>query len=280
MACYHPWQRDRKDGVRQRLPCGQCIGCRLERSRQWAVRMMHEASLYDANCVVTLTYDDAHLPARSSLDRRAFPLFMRRLRKRGVKARYFHCGEYGDKGRPHYHGCLFGHDFPDKALGPPSKSGAPQWFSSELEGLWPYGISAIGSLNFESAAYIARYVTKKVTGSRAREHYERVDERTGEVYELEPEFATMSRRPGIAKGWFDAFVSDAYPADEVIVRGVPCKPPRYYDQLLKDAVPELSEEVVRARSAGRDYQNASAKRLRVREVCTEARLSLSPRSIE
>lgn len=44
-----------------KLPCGQCIGCRLERSRQWAMRCVHEASLYEKNCFITLTYDDSHL---------------------------------------------------------------------------------------------------------------------------------------------------------------------------------------------------------------------------
>ena len=94
------------------VPCGQCIGCRLERSRQWAVRCIHEASLHEDNCFITLTYDDAHLPTDLSLNVSHFQKFMKRLRKRfGEGIRFFHCGEYGENfGRPHYHACLFTSD--------------------------------------------------------------------------------------------------------------------------------------------------------------------------
>jgi len=105
------------------LPCRQCIGCRLEYSRQWAIRCLHEASLYDENCYITLTYDDQKLPEsydiKNGLDLSHFQLFMKRLRKKyGAKIRFFHCGEYGeDRGRPHFHACIFNHDFQDKKNG-------------------------------------------------------------------------------------------------------------------------------------------------------------------
>ena len=38
------------------LPCGSCVSCRLAYSRSWAIRCMHEASLHDRNCFLTLTY--------------------------------------------------------------------------------------------------------------------------------------------------------------------------------------------------------------------------------
>lgn len=240
---------------------------------------MHEASLHDRNCVVTLTYDDAHLPADGSLDREAFPRFVRRLRKRGVRTRYFHCGEYGEAfSRPHYHGCLFGYDFPGRELVAPSKSGAAQWVSRELDRLWPFGFATIGTLNFESAAYIARYVTKKVTGQRAQEHYERLNPLTGELVQVEAEFATMSRRPGIGHGWLAKYGREVYPSDEVIVRGRAAKPPRYYDK-------QLSEEEFAPIKAARfvesfgQLSNGSADRLHVREVCAKARLNLHSRSL-
>lgn len=239
---------------------------------------MHEAQLHDANCVVTLTYDDDHLPRDGSLDKPAFPKFIRRLRKAGGVVRYFHCGEYGELGRPHYHGCLFGHDFADKALCEPSKSGADQWVSAALDGLWPYGIAKIGSLNFESAAYIARYVTKKVTGRAAEGHYARVDDETGEIVQIEPEFATMSRRPGIGRSWFDAFKSDVYPSDEVICRGRSAKPPRYYDKLLSEDELAPIKSARLLESVGQ-LGNGSAARLHVREVCTKSRLNLHRGSV-
>ena len=131
MACYKPlraWQcangdvvfaeLGRFDITRQLdLPCGQCVGCRLERSRQWAMRCLHEAKMHDRNCFVTLTYNNDNVPADRSLNYRDFQLFMKRLRFhfRGVPIRFYMCGEYGeDFGRPHFHACLFGLDFPDK----------------------------------------------------------------------------------------------------------------------------------------------------------------------
>lgn len=275
MPCFHPWLRSQADYFR--LPCGQCIGCRLERSRQWAVRIMHEASLYDANCFITLTYDDAHLPADGSLDRRAFPLFMRRLRKTGVKARYYHCGEYGEQGRPHYHGCIFGYNFPDRV----------QWTtrnslrvdrSATLERLWSMGISEIGSLTFESAAYVARYVTKKITGAKAASHYERVDPCSGELIQLEPEFGTMSNRPGIGAGWIDKFHAEVFPSDEVIVRGHAARPPRYYQDRRAKADPLQIEAVQEQRCDQRVFR--SDVQLSVSEVCVKARMNLfSKRSL-
>ena len=94
------------------LPCGQCIGCRLERSRQWAMRCLHEASLYDSNSFITLTYDDSNLPYGGSLNYEDFQKFMKRLRKRiNSKVRFYMGGEYGSEGtmRPHFHACLFGY---------------------------------------------------------------------------------------------------------------------------------------------------------------------------
>lgn len=209
------------------VPCGQCIGCRLERSRQWAVRCMHEASLYESNCSVTLTYADEHVPPGGSLDRRAFPLFMRRLRKRGAEVRTFYCGEYGERlGRPHYHALLFNWVFPD-AVGVRDAGAYLARRSPMLEELWPFGLSEIGEANFEMAAYVARYVTKKVTGARAAEHY------GGKV----PEFAGMSRRPGIGAAWFDRFHREVYTGDSVIANGRECRPPRYYDERLKQRDP-------------------------------------------
>ena len=96
-----------------------------------------------------------------------------------------------------------------------------------MEELWPYGLSEIGSVTFESAAYVARYITKKVTGDNSFEHYDG----------RQPEFITMSRRPGIGREWFDRFSSDVYPADSCFIRNtltgtLKAKPPKYYDYLF------------------------------------------------
>lgn len=206
------------------LPCGQCVGCRLERSRQWAVRCMHEASLYEDNSFLTLTYNNENIPQNGSLVKSHFQDFMKRLRKSVApkRVRYYHCGEYGSQTkRPHYHALLFGHDFEDKKYFS-GKAANSIYTSDSLSGLWPYGFSVSGAVTFESAAYVARYILKKVTGERAADHY------LGRT----PEYTTMSRRPGIGKGWYEKYKADVYPRDGVVVRGHTTRPPRFYDTLL------------------------------------------------
>jgi len=255
------------------LPCGRCIGCRLERSRQWALRCVHEASLYEDNCFITLTYDDFHLPSDGSLVKRDFQLFMKRFRKRfGNGIRFFHCGEYGERfQRPHYHAAIFNFDFPDKELFK-TKQGIKLFVSDALRELWPFGFSTVGSLTFESAAYVARYVMKKVSGPSADDHYK------GRL----PEYTTMSRRPGIGKDWFDLYSSDVYPSDECIVRGRSCKPPRYYDSLLESDNPDLLAQIKvnRQTAALLRVVDNSTERLLVRERCKELQISKLVRELD
>lgn len=252
------------------LPCGRCVGCRLERSRQWAMRCVHEASLYEENCFITLTYEK--IPVGGSLDKSEFQRFMKRLRKAVGPVRFYHCGEYGEKnGRPHYHALLFGYDFPDKVLHS-EKNGNKVWTSEILSKVWPFGFSLIGSVTFESAAYVARYIMKKITGEPAAEHYQ------GRI----PEYTTMSRRPGIGKKWFDEFKTDVFPSDGVVVRGVECKPPRYYDNLLDKIDPLMYNEVKaeRKREGLRASSDNDSFRLRVKEECVEAKIKLLVRPME
>lgn len=298
MTCYAPLEAWRIHGetklrftyspradVKEKLqvPCGQCIGCRLERSRQWAIRCIHEAQLHPKNCFITLTYAPEHLPSPPSLDVRDFQLFMKRLRKKyGSKIRFFHCGEYGEKyGRPHYHACLFNFDFPDKRLWR-ENNGFRIYTSSSLEELWPFGFSTIGDVTFESAAYVARYIMKKITGKNSDAHYERLDPLTGEIYQAKPEYITMSRRSGIAAGWFEKYHTDVYPSDFVIVRGVKMRPPRFYDNRFKNLRPLDFEEIQYQRflDAQKNLDNNTPDRLNVRHECQKARLQKLPRNLE
>lgn len=218
------WKRTQSNkGETLYVPCGQCIGCRLERSRQWAIRCVKEASLYDDNCFLTLTYKDEKLPKDGSLKLEHWQLFFKRLRKRyGNEIRYFHCGEYGEKfQRPHYHAIVFNHDFKDKELFS-NNEGNKIYTSKELESLWDHGYATIGDVNFKSASYVARYCLKKVSGEKKEDHYKG----------RKPEYTTMSRRPGIGSKWYDKFKSDVFPSDYMIVNGVKCKPPKFFDYLL------------------------------------------------
>ena len=256
------------------VPCGQCIGCRLEKSRQWAMRIMHEASLYEENAFITLTYDDEHLPRGGSLDKTAFPKFIRSLRKRlDTKVRYYHAGEYGDSfGRPHYHAILFGFDFADKY--PWSiRDGYPVWRSDTLEDIWDVGRSEIGAVTFESAAYVSRYCTKKVTGPKADEYYS-VTLETGEVVHVQPEYATMSRRPGIGAEWYEQNKCEVYPADSVVVRGKLVKPPRFYDGMFELEEPSKMAAVKRSRCKAKKPEEQRSSRLLASRTVKEAEMEL------
>ncbi len=303
MACYHPitaWRSKQLNPTGKRslvfqikdaidddpvvIPCGQCVGCRLERSRQWAIRCVHEASLYDSNCFITLTYNDDCLPSDRSLDVREFQLFMKRLRKKyGSKIRFFHCGEYGEQyGRPHYHACLFNFDFPDKELWKTTKTGDRLYTSESLQALWPFGYSTIGDVTFESAAYVARYIMKKVTGEKADDHYVSVDKSTGEVLgKRKPEYTTMSRRPGLGKAWLERFNADVYPGDFVVLNGKKMRPPKYYDAQLQASDPYLFEQLKDNREllSYEHIDNCTPDRLLVRETVQLARLKNLPREL-
>lgn len=222
------------------LPCGQCIGCRIDKSREWAMRCVHEASLHKDNCFITLTFNEENYPKNGSLVKSDFQKFMKRLRKRytGERISYFHCGEYGENlERPHHHACIFGFDFPDKVLYN-VRDGIKLYRSAILEELWPLGFCTIGDVTFESAAYVARYCTKKITGDRAAEHYVRYSEEEDELYYVEPEYITMSRRPAIGKNWHQKFASDTH-KNFLTRNGKKVRVPRYYDKLLEVSDPEM-----------------------------------------
>lgn len=301
MPCYHPIEGyrsrfvnasgkrsivfNKRDGfvdLKVNIPCGQCIGCRLEKSRQWAMRCVHEASLHDANCFITLTYDDDNLPVGYTLVKKHFQDFMKRLRWRfPQRISYFACGEYGEiLQRPHYHACLFGFDFPDKAK--LKQVGDNLLYRSlVLEELWPFGFCTIGSVSFDSAAYCARYVMKKVTGDRAERHYESILRETGEIVRREPEFALMSLRPAIGKLWYNRFNGEVLASDSVVMRGKEMNPPKYYDK-LHEREDELAHSRVkwkRIRKAKKHADNNTPERLLVREVVAAAKVNLLKREL-
>lgn len=279
-----------------RLPCSQCNGCRIQRSKEWAIRCVHEASLYPDNCFITLTFNKKNLNPRGELRTSDFQKFMKRLRKKynGLSAvanktnkvtfpiRYFHCGEYGsDLNRPHHHACLFNFDFPDKTLWSVRKN-VSLYRSASLEKLWPYGFSTIGSVNFQSAAYVARYIIKKVNGPDGEQHYQNFDPETGEIFYKKPEYITMSRRPGIAKGWFDKFSSDVYPKDYITHEGRKFKSPKFYDNLYDNINPTGLEKIkIKRKLAIEKFSaNSTRKRLSIREKVQNSHLPKLKRGYE
>lgn len=284
MTCYHPLLAYRSEGKIVfnkpfafakgfNLPCGQCVGCRLNYSRQWAIRLIHENQMHENSCFITLTFNQESLNKRDnpdSLQVRDFQLFMKRLRKKHPQKniRFFHCGEYGEKNnRPHYHALIFNHDFSDRKLFR-EKNNIKLYTSRELEQLWPYGFSTIGDVTFQSSAYVARYIMKKQKGKNAKEHYTNIDKDTGEVSQIEPEYCTMSRKPGIGYEWFNKYKSDVYPKDVCIINNHEVKPPRYYDTLLnEEELKEVKEKRKKQMDDPFDGYDERLDRLWVQEEC-------------
>lgn len=282
------------------VACGQCIGCRLQRSLMWAVRCVHEAQLHEYNCFITLTYDDEHLPMHNTLVKEHFQKFMKRLRKKYTPKnpfsktnqkeawkeyhkknaiKYYHCGEYGEHtSRPHYHACIFNFQFKDLELWS-ERDGVCLYVSEELNDLWGLGYATVGDVTFESAAYTARYIMKKVNGDNAESHYQRLDLRTGELYMVETEYTTMSN--GIGKEWFKKYKGDCYPKDFVTVRGVKNTVPKYYDGLYEIDEPEEMEKIKALRvKRSKEDENNTVERLRIREAVKKAAIKLLKRDLE
>lgn len=248
---------------------------------------MHEAHMHPQNCFITLTYNNENLPSDGSLHYEHFRDFFKRLRKKyGAEIRYYHCGEYGEKfARPHYHAIIFNFDFPDKILFRVDPRGTKLYRSPSLENLWKFGFSTIGAVTFETAAYVARYVTKKLTGSKpflyrsldekglltethydnSDEHYQVINYETGEITYRKREYATMSRRPGIGKTYLEKYKGDIYPLDLVQMRGKSFKPPRYYDAFLESHDPDLFKNIKIRRN--KNAKKITGERLEAMEKC-------------
>jgi hypothetical protein len=270
------FRRERGNGEKMEVGCGQCLGCRLDHSRMWAMRITHEASLHEytgGNSFVTLTYRDErdcnldqwnkglHVPKDWSLHKSHFTAFMKRLRKAfpDNKIRYFYAGEYGRKckhgidlssvgcplcntGRPHFHACLFNLSFEDLEAYE-SDYGITRYTSPTLERLWGYGFVDVGDLTYSSASYVARYILKKVGYSLDPYHYMTYD-LEGEITFIAPEFIGMSRgnaaykgqRCGIGARWYEKYKDDVFPSDEVPVPG----------HGVMKGVPRYYDEILRA----------------------------------
>ena len=195
----------------QAFGCGQCLPCRVNRRRIWTHRIMLEAAQYSDNSFVTLTYDEEKLPSDLSVSPKILSAFVKRLRKAYPnRLCYFGVGEYGDQTmRPHYHLALF--NFASCARGQTrfSRHGTPCCDQcSMVAQAWGFGGVMLGTLEPKSMAYVAGYVTKKMTSVED----ERLEGRL-------PEFARMSLRPGIGLGMMDELASTLmeYKLDEKMI---------------------------------------------------------------
>lgn len=206
------------------FPCGKCIECKIKKSNEWAFRIMLESKQYDDNMFLTLTYNEEHLPGKGNLSRRDLTLFLKRLRKKIGKFRYFACGEYGVKGqRPHYHLIIFGKKFDDMKYFCCDNKKQKLFRSKTLESLWHLGFSTCGELTMDSAKYCAKYM-QKVNDLKA---------------DKKP-FITMSLKPGIGA---DAVHIDMLKTDKIYLNGKYITTPRYFLKVLEKVVPSYVESV-------------------------------------
>lgn len=264
------------------IPCGQCIGCRLNYSRMWAIRLMKEVPYHSTACFITLTYSDDNLvfgEERPTLVKKHFQDFIKRLRSAvsydypdNEKLKFFHCGEYGSKTlRPHYHAILFGFDFPDKQL-LYSKGGYPHYVSEYLNKIWGKGLCEVCNVSFDTCAYVARYIMKKVKGVTAENFYKG----------FQPEYITMSN--GIGKSWFDDFKFDVYNNDDMIHyidgRPIHLRPPRYFDNLFDVENPEQFAKIKAKRQQALLAKPFEPKRLQVKEKIKIIKTKDLKRSLE
>lgn len=316
MACNKPvlaWRTDDGNVVfaeRGRIKtqllirCRQCTGCRLEDSRQWAVRCMHESQMHKENCTITLTYNNKNKPTNDSLEYRDYQLFMKRTVKhfKPQKVRFYMGGEYGEQnGRPHFHACLFGISFrQDRKYHQTTPAGFKIYQSATLDKLWGKGYASIGELTFESAAYIARYIMKKVTGGSVinpdtlekwyndttsktikEMYYKRINMETGEIYNQTPEFNQMSRKPGLGLSWLKKFQDDVFPEGKVVTRGHKSNSPRYYNKKYEEICPEGYDEMLYQRhmEAITHAHDNTPERLEAKEKVAQARNQLLRRTI-
>lgn len=278
MPCYTPLymsrdgdgnyslSRSKKHESYTRVSCGQCIGCLLRRSRDWAVRCTHHSKISPPNSCwfLTLTYDEHHLPRHPVTGKPTFlpddlSATLKRLRTNtalsGIK--YFACREYGERTlRPHYHVCLFGLPLNDLRHYKRSRDGFDLFNSDTLSKAWQYrGHAVVAPLSFNTVSYTARYTTKKI-GSALKpidRHYA-TDIITGECFEHLPERTYASNRPGIGHDFFMHHHDQLLGLGSTIIGNKRYPLPRYYLRLAKEMGSDLWAEYDITRS--KYYQNA------------------------
>lgn len=291
MTCFSPIKIDKKsiNGLymgRQQVPCGRCNGCRIAKSKEWAIRCIHETQANgDNNSFITLTYNSDHLPTDASLNHEHFQKFIRSLRKRtGIPIRYYMCGEYGRAtknngyiARPHYHAILFGYNFPDKTYHTVRRDNQV-YRSGLLEQTWDKGFSEIGNVTFKSCAYVARYIIKKQ--KKNDDKYVIIDNDTGEITGYrKPEYTHMSLKPGIGSDYWDKNQIDLY--EYVMIEpGKKMEVPKYYKEKLKKEQPILHEILRKKRvEKARKSTDNTPERLDVRNYIQGLKLQKLKREI-
>lgn len=227
-----------------KLPCGKCPECQKDYYTQWATRGSRELERWPISLFITLTYNDEHLPADRSLNKKDVQDFIKRVKKHANSSkenpiRQIYCGEYGTKTlRPHYHVILFNLDFEDAYHWRNGDKGEKIFRSPTLEKLWPFGSSEFGIAQPGAIAYLFKYVLKKKTRKEKEKPLELVID--GEIHEVAHEFIEASRNPGIGAHMRE---SQSIKKGYLSVQGVKTKLPKYYMNFLQIHDPKTFEKL-------------------------------------
>lgn len=208
------------------IPCGRCIGCRIDKARDWSVRIMCESMTSLTSYFLTLTYDDEHLTDDLSLNKEHVREFIKDLRnsqnyKYGItNIRHLTAGEYGTvSGRAHYHMILFNSNIPDLKVWKVSK-GNVLYTSDYINSLWNRGYVVIGDVTVQSSQYVSRYTLKKLGA----------DDYSG--MNIQPPFIMMSTRPGIGYDYFIEHKDELYENFSIFIDHKEASLPKYFLKLL------------------------------------------------
>lgn len=203
------------------LPCGKCLACRLRRSKEWSVRLLHELGYWESACFLTFTYRDEDLPPNASLSKAHLQNFFKRLRKllAVFPIRYYACGEYGDRyGRPHYHVILFG---------------LSETTGQRLaERVWWYGHVDSGTVTGASCRYVAQYIDTKLYGLLAEDVF------TSKGRQVPFQLSSQGLGLRFANDHKDRFTKDLH----LTVRGIKQGLPRYYQKKLSIDASALAQK--------------------------------------
>lgn len=197
--------------------------------------------MYDDNWLLTLTYDPVHLPEGGTLVKEDVTGFIRKLRLHyGQGVRFFCAAEYGAKfSRPHYHLVMF--NFKPTDLVPSAKrSGFQTYTSEQIEGIWQKGRVEVGTFSTRGAMYAAQYVVKKARN--------KTEDYQGKL----PEFALMSRMPGIGVPYLEKYHGNIFPRGYCIIDGRKFPVPKFYLEWIKQNIPQTAFRVRKQNRACQD----------------------------
>ena len=207
------------------FPCGKCLACRINKKREWSLRLQHEVRVSDNATFVTLTYEDKHLP----LDENGLncpsvsdlQYFIKKLRRRytGSNIRYMINSEYGpETKRVHYHGIIF--NLPKSVYSGDiiRRNNTVSFHNIEFEHIWGLGNVEVSEAVPARCNYVCSYFVNK----QVEEGYK-------------PNISVMSRGYGIGKLVANSnsdrirYYNEGFMTNE---HGTRVKLPRYYKNLL------------------------------------------------